>query len=72
MSKTSTSPVMAASAAHARAVRLGMAAEDVAAARAALAAAKIEEFIRRELEKAPPLTEDQRARLARLIFGGQR
>jgi hypothetical protein len=64
--KTTGSPVMQASAAHARAVRSGTAAE-VAAARAALAAAKIEDSIERALADAPPLTGEQAARIARLL-----
>lgn len=46
----------------------------LAAARANLAAAKIEDFIERELAAAPPISAEQRARLARLLVqdGGDR
>ncbi len=39
----------------------------LAAARANLAAAKIEDFIERTLADAPPISDEQRARLARLL-----
>jgi hypothetical protein len=35
------------------------------------AAAKLEDYIRRVVDQAPPLTEDQRARIAALLQGGQ-
>lgn len=68
----STSPNLAALA-HARAVRTGDP-EQVAATHAALAAAKIEAAIQKALAEAPPLTDEQRARLARLLTadGGAR
>ncbi|GAA0981706.1 hypothetical protein ENKNEFLB_01397 [Nocardioides aquaticus] len=40
------------------------------AARANLAAARIEDFVERTLRDAPPLSDDQRARLARLLADG--
>lgn len=39
-------------------------------ARQDLAAAKIEDYIRRTVDAAPPLTSDQRNRLALLLRGG--
>lgn len=43
----------------------------LAAAKANLAAARIEDFVTKALADAPPLSTDQRARLARLLDGGQ-
>lgn len=40
--------------------------------RAELAAAKIERAIREAVEAAPPLTDEQRARLAAILTGGAR
>lgn len=34
------------------------------------AAAKLEDFVRRTVDAAPPLTDEQRARVARLLRGG--
>ena len=48
------------------------AAATLAAARANLTAARIEDFIAKSLADAPPLTDDQRQRLARLLTGGDR
>jgi hypothetical protein len=45
-------------------------AERVAAARRDLAAAKLEDFITRTVDAAPPLTPAQRDRLALLLRGG--
>lgn len=33
--------------------------------------AKIEDYIRRTVDEAPPLTDEQRRRLARLLLGGE-
>lgn len=44
--------------------------ERVSAARADLAAAKLEEYIARVVATAPPLTVEQRDRLAVLLRGG--
>jgi len=41
--------------------------ETYRAAKQELALAKIDRFIRRTLEEAPPLTDEQRGRLARLL-----
>ena len=49
--------------------RRGVASEIEVATRD-LAAAKLEDYIRRTVEAAPPLTEDQRDRLALLLRGG--
>jgi hypothetical protein len=35
------------------------------------AAAKLEDYIRRTVDQAPPLTEDQRSRIAALLRGGE-
>ena len=35
------------------------------------AAAKLEDYIRRIVDQAPPLTEDQRSRIAALLRGGE-
>jgi hypothetical protein len=47
------------------------AADAVANARRAYAAARIEDFARRALADAPPLTDEQRARLGLLLQTGQ-
>jgi hypothetical protein len=60
---------MAASAAHARATRTGTP-EEIAARRADLAAAKIEDFVRKTLADAPPIPSENRTRIARLLSGG--
>ena len=44
--------------------------ELIADARRALAVAKLEDYIRRTVDAAPPLTDDQRDRLASLLRGG--
>jgi len=46
--------------------------EKIAEARGDLNAAKIQAFIEKTLADAPPLTAEQRKRLARLLSGGQR
>ena len=46
-------------------------AERVAKARGDLTAARIEAFIEKALADAPPLTDAQRRRLARLLTGGE-
>lgn len=43
----------------------------LAAARANLAAARIEDFIEKVLADAPPISDEQRSRLARLLTGGR-
>lgn len=55
--------------------RLGVAArrrddEAIRENRRDLAAAKVAQYIERTLEDAPPLTDDQRQTLARLLLGG--
>lgn len=56
--------------------RLGVAAhyrpDDLEDARRSLAEANIADAIRKNVAKAPPLTDDQRARLALLLQGGHR
>lgn len=42
----------------------------LAAARANLAAARIEDFIEKTLADAPPISAEQRSRLSRLLTGG--
>ena len=44
--------------------------QGIAAARAALAAARIEDRLQRDLRDAPPITGEQRARLTRLLTAG--
>jgi hypothetical protein len=44
--------------------------DEIEAARAALAAAKIEKYIREVVDAAPPLTTEQRERLALLLGSG--
>lgn len=46
--------------------------EKIAAARADLAAAKIRAYIENTLAAAPPISDAQRARLARLLIVGER
>jgi hypothetical protein len=43
----------------------------IKAARANLAAAKLEQFIAKTLADAPPISAEQRAKLARLLDGGR-
>jgi hypothetical protein len=43
----------------------------IADARRDLAAASLEEYISRIVAEAPPLTEDQRSRIAALLRGGE-
>lgn len=64
--KTNPTPLQRASAANARAARLGTP-EQATAARAEFNAEKIATFIERTLQDAPPLTAEQRVRLARLL-----
>lgn len=67
-----SSAVMAASAAHARAVQTGDP-DQIRATRTALNEVKIQEWVRRTLADAPPnLTPATRASLARLLPGGDR
>lgn len=42
---------------------------EVADARRAAKAASVEDYIRRVVDEAPPLTDDQRARLSRILRG---
>lgn len=55
---------------YARACQHPADAQGVAAARANLAAAKIEAFIEKSLVDAPPLTDDQRRRIASILARG--
>lgn len=67
--KRSTDPVLTARANIGVAKRLGTA-EQLAGARRDLNAAKLERAIQTALAAAPPLTDQQRARLAQLLSGG--
>lgn len=64
--------------AHARAMlgvehrRRDASPEAIAEARRELAAAKLEDYITRTVDAAPPLTPEQRERLAALLRGGGR
>lgn len=67
----SVSPVQSAKGRKARATALhGANSTQVADASRDLAAAKIQQYIERVIAEAPPLTHDQRSRLATLLTGG--
>lgn len=70
MPKSATSdPVHIARAAIATAARLG---QDQTTARQQLKEAKLDRWIREALDTAPPLTDEQRHRLASMLTGGAR
>lgn len=69
MSSKPSDPVHIARSAIATAARLG---QDQTVARQQLKEAKLARWVREALDTAPPLTDDQRHRLASMLTGGAR